>query len=83
MPADRRSRGGLFERLFRLDRKADKYFGRPVENLKDIRTEQAAKFALGPLAASQLNVAIASIALRTEDVALLHLRNMRRNRLSF
>jgi hypothetical protein len=55
-----------------LDREADGDFGRAVENLKDMITEQAMVLALGPFAGSHFNTAIASAAFRASDIGFDH-----------
>lgn len=65
------------EGLFGLHREADGDFGRPVENLEEVIARQTAELAGGSLAAGEFNAAIAGTALRTDDVGLFHVANVR------
>lgn len=68
------------ERPLGLDRETDGYFGRSVENLKDVIAEQTPVLALGPLAGCQFNSAVSGVALRTGNIAFFHTANMHRDR---
>jgi hypothetical protein len=67
----------VLEGLFRLHREADGDFGRPVENLEDVIAQQTAELAGGSLAAGELNAPIAGTAIRTDNVGLFHVANVR------
>lgn len=62
---------------FRLHREADRNLGRPVEHLEDVIAQQTTKFAGGSLAAGEFNAPIAGTAIRTDDIGLFHVANVR------
>jgi hypothetical protein len=62
----------LAERLFGLNREADDYLGRTIENLKKMVAGQATELAFSPSTGIQFNAAIASAAFRTDDIGLSH-----------
>jgi hypothetical protein len=62
---------------FRLDGKADRYFGRPVKNFKDVTTQQAPVLALGAPTGYQFDPAVAGLAFGTGDIAFFHQSHMR------
>jgi len=66
------SHGSLAERLFGLNREADDYLGRTVENLKKMVAGQATELAFSPSTGIQFNAAIASATSRTDDIGLSH-----------
>jgi hypothetical protein len=61
-----------FEQPFRLHRETKGYFGRPVENLKDIVAEQATELTLVSLFGNQFDPAVAGLTLGTDDIRLFH-----------
>ena len=72
---DRKSKGpglALLEYLFRLDREAQRNFGRSVENLEQMATDQAMELALGPRFRGQFNATVAGAAFGTDDVGFSH-----------
>jgi hypothetical protein len=74
---------GLSESFLGLDRKADGNLRRPVENLNEMTAKQAMEFALDSAARTQLQAAIAGMAVRTDDIRFFHRSNMGpRNRFS-
>jgi hypothetical protein len=68
----------LTERLFGLNREADDYLGRTVENLKKMVAGQATELAFSPSTGIQFNAAIASAAFRADDIGLSHGRESTR-----
>jgi hypothetical protein len=68
--------GALSESLLGLDRKADGDLCRPVEGLNEMTAEHAMEFALDSAAGTQLQAAIAGMAVRTDDVRFFHRSNM-------
>jgi hypothetical protein len=67
---------GLSESLLGLDRKADGDLCRPVENLNEMTAKHAMEFALDSAAGTQLQAAIAGMAVRTDDIRFFHRSNM-------
>jgi hypothetical protein len=58
----------LLEYLLGLDCEADGYFGRAVENLKEMAADEATELALGPRPGGQFNAAVARMTFGTSDV---------------
>lgn len=72
---DRKSKGpgsALLEYLLRLDREAQRDFGRSVESLEEVATDQAMEFAHGPRLRGQFNAAVAGAAFGTGHVGFSH-----------
>jgi hypothetical protein len=62
----------LLEYLLGLYREADGYFGRAVENLKEVAADQTTELALYSLLGCQFDPGVTSIALGTGDIGLSH-----------
>jgi hypothetical protein len=70
--------GFLFKGLFGLDGKSKSNVSRTIEYLQQLIAKQTAILAFGPRAGGQLDAAIASLALGTDDVGPFHSGNMPR-----
>jgi hypothetical protein len=68
----------LLEYLLGLYREADGYFGRAVENLKEMIADQTTELARGPRLGSQFNPAVTGAALGAGDIGLSHFESMGR-----
>jgi hypothetical protein len=68
----------LLEYLLGLYREADGYFGRAVENLKEVAADQTTELALYSLLGCQFDPGVTSIALGTGDIGLSRFANMGR-----
>ena len=74
---------GSLERLFGLNREANGYFGRAVEDLEQMVAKQATILAFWSPYGNEFNPAVTGIALGAGDIGLLHGRHAITPRLPF